>query len=414
MHPERSAAQLAASERAAALVRELFEEYARMVLVVCQALLRDRQEAEDAAQQTFLGAHQALLGGTEPRDPAAWLATIARNECRSRRRQRATRPTAVAMHDVDAHDVNGDPVDYVYVRALLRELPPRQRAVIALHCFYGLTYEEVAAELEVTNRAVDGLLTRARDRLRRRLRSTYRSGGLLVPEAVRDRLTQLLPGFDHGPTAAAAAGGAGAAVSAPLAAKLAAATAGVAVLGQAGADVRVIAEHRPDAAARAAPRAEVVVSPTRVPARIARPLTSPGQTAERVAGRRLPNTPVTERRGRRERHGEEPRDVRDSTDNSGPGSSGSGSESVRSTEPVEAERDGSGSSSGRSGSGRSSSGSSGSGSGRSGSSGSSPEELRSASSGPGPSTETEQEPDDSSGSGSGRSGGGGEEEEPDD
>ena len=40
---------------------QLFAEYGRTVHGLCRALLRDRAEAEDAAQQTFLSAHRALL-----------------------------------------------------------------------------------------------------------------------------------------------------------------------------------------------------------------------------------------------------------------------------------------------------------------------------------------------------------------
>src|ERR671919_2982474 len=70
------------AQAAGVRVGALFDEFAPMVLAVCRYQLRDGQAAEDAAQETFLSAHRSLLGGAQPRDPAAWLATIARNECR--------------------------------------------------------------------------------------------------------------------------------------------------------------------------------------------------------------------------------------------------------------------------------------------------------------------------------------------
>ena len=48
-----------------------------MVLGLCRLLLRDPVEAEDAAQQVFLSAHQAILRGSPPRDEAAWVVAIA-------------------------------------------------------------------------------------------------------------------------------------------------------------------------------------------------------------------------------------------------------------------------------------------------------------------------------------------------
>ena len=72
---------------ARARTEELYARHGRMVEGLCRGVLRHAAEAEDAAQQTFLSAHRALLGGAEPSEPAAWLATIARNECLARVRE---------------------------------------------------------------------------------------------------------------------------------------------------------------------------------------------------------------------------------------------------------------------------------------------------------------------------------------
>ena len=85
---------------AAARLAELFEEHAPLVLGLCRGLLRDATEAEDAAQQTFLSAYRSLLAGTAPREPAAWLATIARNECRTRARDRMREPLPLFLRDL--------------------------------------------------------------------------------------------------------------------------------------------------------------------------------------------------------------------------------------------------------------------------------------------------------------------------
>src|SRR5262249_56373937 len=83
--------------RPARLLAELFDAHAPLVLGTCHGMLRDPHEAEDAAQQTFLSAYTALLAGTVPRDPPAWLATIARNDCRTRLQQQQRRPLPVAQ-----------------------------------------------------------------------------------------------------------------------------------------------------------------------------------------------------------------------------------------------------------------------------------------------------------------------------
>jgi RNA polymerase sigma-70 factor, ECF subfamily len=166
------------SGAAAARTEELFANYARTVNGLCHALLRDRAEAEDAAQQTFLSAHRALLNGSDPREPAAWLATIARNECWSRIRTRMREP--LPAEEVDAVSTANDPLAEAIRRADLRalwlaieELPRKQRDALLLREFAGMSYAELAAALAVSGSAVESLLFRARDGLRGKLRAVY-------------------------------------------------------------------------------------------------------------------------------------------------------------------------------------------------------------------------------------------------
>src|SRR5665213_1671886 len=93
---------------AAARTEELYRDHGRLVAGLCRALLRDRAEGEDAAQQVFLAVHRALLNGTSPREPAAWLATIARNECWARIRARMREP--LAMEQLETVSTTNDPL----------------------------------------------------------------------------------------------------------------------------------------------------------------------------------------------------------------------------------------------------------------------------------------------------------------
>jgi RNA polymerase sigma factor (sigma-70 family) len=163
----------AGTTSAAAASAQLYARHGRMVFGLCRALLRDTTEAEDAAQQVFLSAHRSLLNGAEPREPAAWLATIARNECWARIRSRLREPLTTDVADA----VGGvDPVHEAIRRAdlaalwrAIRALPRQQREALLLREFGGLRYDELAAALAVTEPAVESLLFRARARLRLQL-----------------------------------------------------------------------------------------------------------------------------------------------------------------------------------------------------------------------------------------------------
>jgi RNA polymerase sigma factor (sigma-70 family) len=189
-----------------------------MVYGVCRILLRDPQDAEDASQQTFLSAHRSLLAGTRPQDPAAWLGTIARNECRERIRSRATVPLALVgdpAASMQLEDVTGRREEIEALCAALADLPHQQREALVLREFYGLSYDEVRAALGVTDSAVESLIFRARKRLQKELRPARMASGALVLSDRSSRLSRArgpgvcgrTPSRDPGETRRGSAGG---------------------------------------------------------------------------------------------------------------------------------------------------------------------------------------------------------------
>jgi RNA polymerase sigma-70 factor (ECF subfamily) len=206
-------------EAARSRVADLFARHGRTVEGLCRGLLRDRAEAEDAAQQTFLSAYRALIGGTEPREPAAWLAAIARNECLARIRARMREPLPV--EELEAEETRADPLGEALRRADLAafwaavgELPKQQRDALLLREFGGLSYDELAVALGVSGPAIESLLFRARTRMRAQLKEAFASVGW-----ISEALARVL-----------SAGGAAKIGSVPVVAKVVTAGVGVAVV----------------------------------------------------------------------------------------------------------------------------------------------------------------------------------------
>jgi RNA polymerase sigma factor (sigma-70 family) len=202
---------------AAARTEQLFADHGRLVSGLCRALLRDRAEAEDAAQQTFLSAHRALLNGSSPAEPAAWLATIARNECwaRIKTRMRQPLPTEHIEDERSTADPVGEAIRNADLAALwsaIAALPQQQRDALLLREFGGLSYTELAAALAVTGPAVESLLFRARHGVRARLEAAYAA---LTGASWVESLARLFGGIGGG--------------IAPVAAKVAVVSVGAAV-----------------------------------------------------------------------------------------------------------------------------------------------------------------------------------------
>ncbi len=165
----------------------LYERYSSMILGYCRRRLPSYEEAEDAVQHTFLNAYRSLRTGVVPHAEAAWLYKIAENVCHERRRSAWRRSRVeIVSDDGEMRDAVAAPVpehdELAGLVDALAELTPNQRRAILLREWQGLSYREVAAELETTQAAVETLLFRARRSLASKLeRSRGRVwGGLNV------------------------------------------------------------------------------------------------------------------------------------------------------------------------------------------------------------------------------------------
>jgi RNA polymerase sigma-70 factor (ECF subfamily) len=137
--------------------------------------LRDRSEAEDVAQETFVKVWRKI----EQYDPAkarleTWVARIALNLCYDRLRKRGEVLMGEDAPEPADPDAGADAVlaardMAARVRAAVAELPPRQRAALELCHFQEMSNIEAAAIMEISVEALESLLTRGRRALKARL-----------------------------------------------------------------------------------------------------------------------------------------------------------------------------------------------------------------------------------------------------
>ena len=102
-----------------------------------------RQEADDCFQETFLAALRAYPRLRNGANLDAWVLTIAHRKAIDSHRARARRPIAVADADESpAADGPGNPDPELW--GLVRRLPPKQRAAVALRFVADLPHVEAA------------------------------------------------------------------------------------------------------------------------------------------------------------------------------------------------------------------------------------------------------------------------------
>jgi RNA polymerase sigma factor (sigma-70 family) len=166
------------SEGLAAAVREtgvpageatsrLYEQYGRQIFAFCLHQLGNREEAEDATQTAFMNAFNGLRRGGSPEFESAWLFKIALNVCVDRQRNSSRRRTLESPSDFEtlqelAPSREGGADELFGLSRALRRMPEQQRRALLLREWQGLSYNEIAGELGLTQAAVETLLFRAR------------------------------------------------------------------------------------------------------------------------------------------------------------------------------------------------------------------------------------------------------------
>lgn len=160
---------------AEAYAGRLYEQHRRAVFGLCYKQLGRREDADDAVQTTFVYALLSLRRGVVPELELPWLFTIARNVCSTRRRAGIRRGAHEAAQDLDeiqhllaSPERFGDATTEDFA-AVLRTIPERQRRALLLREWRGLSYEEIGAELGLSQSATETLLFRARQSVAQRL-----------------------------------------------------------------------------------------------------------------------------------------------------------------------------------------------------------------------------------------------------
>jgi RNA polymerase sigma-70 factor, ECF subfamily len=158
---------------------KIVEHYSALMLRTAYMIVGDRDIAEDAVQDALIQAWQHLPSLRETTALRSWLMRIVVNQCISFKR-RLARSTAfvrqaLAEQEIDmaaqvADDHKGRlERDWDLARAI-ESLPPKQRAVIVLHYYNGMTLPEMSRTLQTSENTLKKRIQAALTNLRRLLR----------------------------------------------------------------------------------------------------------------------------------------------------------------------------------------------------------------------------------------------------
>jgi RNA polymerase sigma-70 factor, ECF subfamily len=168
---------------------QLVAGYQDRLLSIFYHMLRDQGAAEDLVQEVFLRIYRARLGYQPTAKFSTWVFRIANNVASNARRtigrrrevslntQQGSGSVPVGVRKAVMSDRSSLlPTRQVVkretceiVQSAVDTLNERQRMAVLLHKFEGMSYEDIAAAMELSTEAVKSLLARARENLRGQL-----------------------------------------------------------------------------------------------------------------------------------------------------------------------------------------------------------------------------------------------------
>ena len=159
----------------------LVEATHREVYSLCLRILRDPHDAAEATQDAYLKAWRALGGFRGEAMFSTWMYRVAANAAISKQRGRKRK----RIHEVDADEemmsqlpstasteaLAGARIELEAVEEALKLLPDHYRAALVLRDVYGMSMDEVAKELKITETAAKVRVHRGRKKLKEMLQS---------------------------------------------------------------------------------------------------------------------------------------------------------------------------------------------------------------------------------------------------
>jgi RNA polymerase sigma-70 factor (sigma-E family) len=153
-------------------VEELYALHYRRLVRLSVLLVRDQGTAEEVVQDSFVAMHGRWRSLKDPEKGLAYLRQTVVNRSRSVLRHRSVQARYLATHERGVPDQHGADEDALAserrsrVLDAMRELPTRQREVLALRYYLDLTESDIAQTLGISRGAVKSHASRGAAALR--------------------------------------------------------------------------------------------------------------------------------------------------------------------------------------------------------------------------------------------------------
>lgn len=141
---------------------EKYSIYGNMLFRICMIYLGNKEDAEEAMQESFIKLMFKSPEFIDDQHEKAWLIRITTNVCKDMIRN-IWRKRVVKMEEIENYCVHSSDID---IMEDVLKLPTKYKAVIYLYYFEDYTVKEISETLGIKNSAVKMRLKRGRDILK--------------------------------------------------------------------------------------------------------------------------------------------------------------------------------------------------------------------------------------------------------
>ena len=165
----------------------LVEKYQDRIYYSVLNILQNADEAEDTTQETFIQVYESIDGFKEESSLATWIYRIAIRKALEKIRKQKNRQRIHAIvpwwmpseeKSIDAAYLNPgiakeNKEKATIILKAISELPNNQRIAFTLIRVQGMKHEEVSTIMQLSIKAIESLLSRAKEALKVKLKNYY-------------------------------------------------------------------------------------------------------------------------------------------------------------------------------------------------------------------------------------------------
>ncbi len=173
------------TQKSEAAFKWLVESYGKVVFNTILNIVQDETEAEDAAQEVFIKLYESISDFRQESSLSTWIHRLAINKALDKLRRRKSRnrfrhllpqwiageedPAEINFHHPGVLLENKEKAAVLF--KAINNLPEKQKIAFTLIKVQGMKYEEVSIIMNQHIKAIESLISRAKQKLQQQLKN---------------------------------------------------------------------------------------------------------------------------------------------------------------------------------------------------------------------------------------------------